>query len=334
MRSIKLPSWIERLAGLDPVPAPPHVFSLDERRLAYARLPRTGQGSALEEYRSVPLPEGTFQDSLLGGALREVQALEEALAQILDGLEEPVPEASLLLPDAWFRLAFSEIGDLPKDPAQREQVLRWKLKRLVPFRVEELRLQGVEVAPVENQEEPRRVLLAFALETLLARLEAIFSDAGIHLGRVDNLSLATLAAVQGARGPDQVLGVVLADTTGTTLLFARGAEPVLHRFKASEPDLPAEVRERRTLRDLRLTRTFLDERLPSASLSLVLLAQAPEETSPWQRWLEEGLQVPVAPLGEEYLTPLDVRLSRAQAEAADSWLEIAPMLGASRKEVA
>ena len=30
MRSIKLPSWAERLAGIDPRPVPPHVFGMDE----------------------------------------------------------------------------------------------------------------------------------------------------------------------------------------------------------------------------------------------------------------------------------------------------------------
>ena len=335
MRSIKLPSWIERLAGISPLAVPPHVFSLDEQRLAYARFPHSAQGSMLADYRSVPLPQGTFQESLLGGTVRDEKALAEALEEILGGLEETVTEASLVLPDAWLRLAFSEISGLPTDSRQREEVLRWKLKRLVPFRVDELRLAGVQVSPVLGQEEPKRVLLGFALEALLSNLEEIFAGAGIQVGRIDNLSLSTLAALDPSRGGREgVIGVVLVDALGHTLLFARGGEPVLHRYKTSEADLPYEIRERRILRDLRLTRSFLDDRIPDSPLQLVLVAQAPDVEDPWKRWLEDGLQSATERLDESSLRPLDVQLDRAQAEAASSWLEIAPLFGASHKKVA
>jgi len=308
---------------------------LDERRLAYARFPHSAQDSILAEYRSVELPPSTFQESVLGGTVRDEKALAEALQEILGEREEAIEEASLILPDSWLRLAFSEIDQLPTDSRQREEILRWKLKRLVPFRVDELRISGVEVSPVLGQEESGRVLMGFALESLLGSLETTFSEAGVQIGRIDNLSLSTLAALQPNRGgSDGVVGIVLVDTFGYTLLFARGGEPILHRYKTTEAELPYEVRERRIVRDLRLTRSFLEERVPDPPLQQVLVAQAPDVEDPWQRWLEEGLQSTTARLDEDTLRPLEVQLNRVQAEAASSWLEIAPLFGASNRKVA
>ncbi|MCB1037472.1 MAG: hypothetical protein KDD47_26815, partial [Acidobacteria bacterium] len=138
----------------------------------------------------------------------------------------------------------------------------------------------------------------------------------------------------GTLSADALIGLALIQGDGYTLLFARGREPVLHRHKASDGALSYEVREQRVLRDLKLTRTFLDERVPGARLERVLLLSAPEVEDPWSRWLEDGLQSPTERLGEVHLTPLSVQLSRQQAEAAQSWLDIAPLVGASCLETA
>ena len=133
----------------------------------------------LEEYRDEPLDDGTFQHGLLGGPPREPQAFAERVRSFVAGIERPVREATLVVPDAWLRTVFAEVSDVPANGGAREDVLRWKLKRLVPFRVDELRVRAVEVTPVDGQQEPRRLLLGFGVETLLAHptmIEAI-SDA-------------------------------------------------------------------------------------------------------------------------------------------------------------
>lgn len=335
MRSIKLPSWIERLAGLDPKPVPGSVFSLDEGRLSYARFQRKDGALEFSDYRSVELEEETFQAGPLGGSVRKEAALGQALADLLEGTEEPVSEACLLLPDAWLRLAFTEIGELPADPEKLDEALRWKLKRLVPFRVDELRLEGIEVRALPGQDEPKRALIGFALDSMLERLEDLFQQAGVEVGYIGNVSTSVLPGLAGGVVPDEaLLGLALIRSDGYTLLFARGGEPVLHRYKASDGALPYEVREQRVQRDLKLTRSFLDERMPGAPLERVLVLTAPEVEDPWPRWLEDGLQSQTERLKEEHMAPLSVQLSHHQAREADSWLEIAPLLGASCLETA
>jgi len=334
VKSIKLPSWIERLAGLGPIAAPPHVFSLDAGRLAYGRFQVQDGSYAFESFEAVELPPNTFSAGLLGGPLRDESAYQEALSSLLARIGEAVTVASLVLPDAWLRLAFTEVGELPADPKALDDVLRWKLKRLVPFRVDELRLAGTGVTPLEGQKESGRALLGFALETLLKQQERVFQKAGIRVGRIANLSLSLLAALSDATLDRPLLGLVLVETSGYTLLFSQRGEPVLHRYKGSDSDLPLDLRRQRVVRDLRLTRAFLNERFGATPLDLTLLVTSPSVKDPWQEWVESGLECSTEELGTDHLPPLSNQLSQQQAAAATSFLEIAPMLGASRQEVA
>jgi hypothetical protein len=244
-----------------------------------------------------------------------------------------VREASLVLPDTWLRVNFSESGDLPKTADALDEVLRWKLRRLVPFRVDDLRVGATEVSPLPGQQEPRRLLLGFAAEPLLAQVEEAFAAAGVRLGQVTNASLALLSALAPADPAQTPAGsfaaLVLVGTEGYTLIFARGNEPVLHRYKAFTGSLPEGSRTSFVARDLKLTRNFLDEHFPGSRLGPVLLLAPPEMEPSWLDRLEQGLDTPAAPLDGRHLPPL-----RAEEAAVPAWRDLAPMLGAARQEVA
>jgi hypothetical protein len=314
--------------GLAPVPAPPHVFALTGARLRYAQLGRDRHGFRCRALREAALPRDAFLSGLLGGPLRDPAAFQNTVGSLLRSVPGSVREASLVIPDAWLRVAFAESGDLPRTAEQRDEVLRWKLRRLVPFRVDELRVSAAEVPPLPAQEEPRRLLLGFAIEQLLAQIEDAFAAHGVRLGRISNASLSMLAALTSSRA-DELTALALVEETGYSLAFVRGGAPVLHRFKAFSGGLPDGPRTGFVIRDLKLTRNFLDEQLPGVPLARVLLAAPPEHEPVWVDLLAEGLGEPAAPLDGRHLPPL-----RAEEGTVPGWRELAPMLGAVRQEVA
>lgn len=281
---------------------PPHAFACSEGALAFASFGRDEGGLVLEDYRREPLDPDTFQHGLLGGPPRDPAAFAERVKGFVSGLGAGIRDASLVVPDAWLRTAFAEMTEVPANGAAREEVLRWKLKRLVPFRVDELRVRAVEVTPLAGQEEPRRLLLGFGLESLLGQVERAFAGAGVELGRISNHGLSALGALApgGADGGEPALhGLVLAAETHYSVVFARrtpdgGEEPVLHRFKTFSRDLPGDARAASVRRDSRLTRNFLEEHFPGVGLAGVVLAAPEAEAGAWAEWLEEGFGHPVA----------------------------------------
>lgn len=324
MRSTKSPSWTKgfgKVLGYDPVPAPPHAFSLDARKLRHGQFVRDRHGFRLRNWRQAALPPDAFHGGLLGGPLRDPAAFTALVGGLVQGLG--IRDASLVVPDAWLRVSFTEITDIPRQSEARDEVLRWKLRRLVPFRVDELRVGGVEVEPLPVQEEPRRMLLGFGVEQLLAQLEDAFAAHHVRIGRITSSSLGLFSAVE--LPPGGFSAVVQVEADGYTLIFARGGEPVLHRYKPQETPQAGFV-----TRDLKLTRNFLDEHFPSSVLGPVLLLAPPEEEQGWMDLLREGL-------GVSSVTPVDGRTLpslRSEDPVAPPWREIAPMLGAVRQEVA
>lgn len=324
--------WIESLLGLGPVAPPPHAFRLDDTGIEYAGFERRSGGLALVRAERVELAPGTFQQGLLGGPAREPAALRASVAELVDRLSG-VREGTLVLPDAWLRVAFTDTVPLPRATDERDDVLRWKLKRLVPFRVEELRLSAVEVEPLpeQSEEEPRRMLLGFGVDALLTQLEEAFAASGVQLGRLTSESLALLAAVTAARaegnGDGGLLALVLVGEGGYTLVFSRGGVPVLHRYKGFAGALPDGTRGGFVVRDLRLTRTFLDDNLPGVGFRSALVAAPVGYEGSWVDWLEEALGVPAASLDRSHLPPLEITAQGVQ------WDRLAPLVGAVSQEV-
>jgi hypothetical protein len=334
VRSTKSPSWSSRLLGLGPLAPPPHAFALAPERLVYAGFARDGGRFRFREYHAEPLAPDTFQKGLLGGPPRDPVAFDGVLGRLLERIGAPVKEASLILPDAWLRLAFAESGALPPGSRERDEVLRWKLKRLVPFRVDELRLDAVAVAPLPgvpaDPAEPDRLLLGFAVEALLAQLEHAWERAGVRLGRITSTSLAVLGALDGSLAPGEGSGLtalVLADEEEYSLTVARAGEPVLHRSKGLAEGLPLSARGELVRRDLALTRNFLEQQLPGEPAGRTLFSGSAGSAREWLDWLTEGLGVAAEVLGEEHLPPVE-----GVATPLD-WHELAPLLGAVRAEV-
>lgn len=317
---------MQRLLGYGPVPAPPHAFSLDAHRLRYGQFVRDRQGFRLRGWREAALPPDAFHAGLLGGPLRDTTAFQGLVGGMVRGIGKGLREASLVVPDAWLRVTFTEITDVPRQAEARDEVLRWKLRRLVPFRIDELRVGAVEVDPLPVQEEPRRLLLGFGVEQLLAQIEDAFAAHGVRIGRITSSSLALLSAVElPAEG---FAAVVQVEAEGYTLIFARGGEPVLHRYKPFTGGMPETSQAGFVTRDLKLTRNFLDEHFPGSPLGPVLLLAPPEAEPHWIERLREGLGEGVAPIDGRHLPTL-----RSEDPVAPPWRDLAPMLGAVRQEV-
>jgi hypothetical protein len=309
------------------MPVPPHVFSVGPRRLRYARFDRLDTGSETSEYHAVDLVRRSFAEGLMGGPLLELAAFEQALDRLLETITVPVEAASLVLPDDWVRVTFMQVDELPRDAAARDEVIRWKMKKLVPFRVDELRLSGLEVEPLPDQEERQRHLLSFALDTLLQQLETIFSARGIRLGQIGGSSLCLLQAL-GEPLEDVGLGaLVVVHPASYTMIFCRRGEPVMHRHKGFPGD-PADPGSRSLVsRDLSLTRRFLDEQVGEPEVQRVILAAPEERREAWSRLIEEGTGRAPEAMGPEHL-PVP-----GEALIAD-WHDLGPLLGAASREVA
>jgi type IV pilus assembly protein PilM len=326
VRSIGLPSWIDRLLGAGEQPVPPHAFAVDGDELRGASFRREGESHELRELHAVPMPAGALAGGPLGGPISDADALTRAVAELVRRFAKPPRRASLVLPDLWARALVVELGDLPRRVDLRTEVLRFRLKKLVPFRVDELRVAATAVPHVVGQEDPVRALVLYAADGLCAGLEHAFTAAGVAIGQITNSTLARLTALSR---PEEggLFALAAVEATGFTLVFARGGEPLLWRQKSFADGLDENERAPLLAAELRLTRTFLEDRLGGEPLTSVALAAPRGVEAFWTTVLEQGLEVPVLPIAARDL-PHGVASGGIESAA------VASLVGAVTRRVA
>jgi hypothetical protein len=270
--------------------------------------------------------EEAFVPGPLGSSLRDPEWFREPLTELLGTLDSPVIEASLVLPDSWLRLAVVEIEKLPRGAKAREEILRWKLQQIIPFKVEDLRLREMELAQLQNRQGAKRVLIGFGLDQPLSQIEELFAEQGIRIGNLVNQSLGTLSAVGHNLRNVELGAVALLTDDGYSLSFTYRGEPLVHRHRPLAGQSIAELPEAMVTRDLNLTRVFLEELLGDVALERVLLVGPEESLAPWSGWLEESFGFPALPLEAQYL-------SLAGDLSGASMHELAPVLGAAVQRI-
>jgi hypothetical protein len=324
---------------------PPHVFAIRRRELRFAAFSRQpGEGSALElaEFHSVPLAEGQFGSGPLGVPAGESEALAASVRLLVARSSRPVRAASVVLPDAWARSMVLDLGDLPEEPSARLEVLRFRVKRMVPYRVEDLRIEAVPIevsgagGPAAGAVaggssaaagETAQCLVTLANSAVCAMIEDGFALCGIRVGQLSGATLSTLQALNRGELGRGLFGLALVDADGFNLVLVRAGVPVVWRQKSFTEGLADADRARLLTSELRLTRTFLGERFPGEALAALYLA-APRAVEPfWLEVLAQGFEVQPTRLGVEHLA-----LAAEGFGAALS--ELAPLAGAASREFA
>lgn len=318
------------------------IFSIEDLeedlvRLRCARFSRAGGGRGgsdlvLDFLDQVMVPDALLARGPLGSMLREPAAFAALVRSLLRSAgPKPPRDATLLLPEAWLRLVMVESGPLPKAAAARDEVLRFRLRRLVPYRVEDLRLSAIEAAVLPGQQEPQRLAIGFAGETVLNSFETGFAEAGLRIGMISVPSLALFAGVRGVhRVPGVEVGVV-ARRDDYALWVRRDDDLVLHRQRSFPGDLPRDARENLARRELALVRGMFEAELAGETLGRLLLHARDESAVDWSSWLGEVFGRAPQLLGREHL-PLAA--GAATAALAQGAQDVFTLAGAACLEVA
>jgi len=152
-------------------PPPDTVWHVDSAVVLSARRDRRGGCRCV----AADTPAGTFSIGPVG--LQSVDA--ERLRSVLENLQGQISGSKrpgVVVPTAWVRSFLLELEELPRHQAEIEDVLRWRLKKLLPIPVTELRL-AFTVQPRSGSKN--QLLCAAVVERAAQDLEKPFQELGI-----------------------------------------------------------------------------------------------------------------------------------------------------------
>ncbi|HET9994604.1 MAG TPA: pilus assembly protein PilM [Candidatus Acidoferrum sp.] len=217
---------VRRIARwLDAMPHPPLAIEIAPDRIAMARLSRTG---SLDGYSVELLPSGAIVPSAVETNIVNPAAVKTAISNACDRVRARDEDVALILPDPVIRIFVQHFEEFPRSAEEALPILRWKLKKSVPFEADETVISYTRQAPREDGVD---VLTALARLRIIREYEALAEGAGLNPGVVLSSSLAALALL------DDEKPVLLARVSGSALTTAILRKGALCGYRCT--DLPA-----------------------------------------------------------------------------------------------
>jgi hypothetical protein len=276
------------------------LLSLEVRpgSIGAIRFRREGRALALETAASLELPEGTLRLSLSETNVVDGEGFRRSLGALIERVGGPPPggRVCLVLPDPVARvraLPGEEVRG--RGAKETEEMIRFRLRRLVPFDAREARISNAFSSLADGEE---RVVVAAMSRAVVEEYEDAAGSLGLDAGIVDLSGLALQGAASVAPPPGDWL-LVNWEQGYVSFILSRGSTPLLIRTLTEEViPTPDEV-----LREAASTVLYYSEKLGGPGLSMAVVrsvALPPEEAGELLR----------EPLG---LTPETLRLPRCEA---------------------
>ena len=170
------------------------------------------------------LPPGSVIPDLVESNLRQRDIVCTGIEAALSSVAGHAKDVIAIVPDAAVRVMLVEFDALPSDHEEALGVVRFRLKKSLPFDVEKAKI-SYHAQKVDNEV---KVVAAVAMASVIEDYEAAFRDAGFSPGVVLPSTLAALGAADGKK-PTLVIKVD-AHTTSIAIL----SEDQLQLFRTLE----------------------------------------------------------------------------------------------------
>jgi len=163
---------------------------------------------SLEAVSAQNLAAGTVTPGLQNANVVVREALVTALRESLAPVAGRTRDITLVIPDASTRILLLDFDTLPEKPEDADSVVRFRLKKSLPFDVDASAVSFDRY----TADEGVRVVVAVTPRSVLEEYEAVVREAGYNPGAVLPSMIAALGVVDGAR-PTMVIKVEPGTTT-------------------------------------------------------------------------------------------------------------------------
>jgi type IV pilus assembly protein PilM len=150
---------------------------------------------SMEACAARELAPGSVVPDLVESNLRQRQAVSDIVQEALSSVAGRTHDVIAIVPDAAVRVVLLEFDTLPSDPEEAAGVVRFRMKKSLPFDVDKARVSY----HTQKTDTGVRIVAAVALATVVEEYEAVIRDAGFSPGVVLPSMLAALGMAEGQR---------------------------------------------------------------------------------------------------------------------------------------
>jgi len=239
---------------------------------------------------STDLGDGVFEVGPVGLQSVNRQRLVEHLRSVqarVDGARR----AAVIVPTGWVRTHLLEFDQLPRRERDQVEVVRWRLKKLLPVLPSELRVAVVAQPAYQGR---RHLLCMAGFDKAFTELENAFEEVGIEPGLVTPRIFALASG--NARSSGQRL-VIQQESEFVSLLLLVDGAPRLLRTK---PLPPTGDQWQLVMRELHMAVAYMREHLGVQGLFKVSVSAArPELNQALRGWWSGQAGAEIEPLPQD-----------------------------------
>jgi len=251
--------------------------------IAFALLSGSRTEPRLERVAFRPLVAGTLRVSLRETNILDPQSFRGRLSEAHALLLHRGTRLSLALPDGVGRVLLLDVEGRFKNRSEGLDIIRWKLKKSMPFDIADTHLDYQLLKVRENGE--MSLLVALVSRTVIGQYEELFTSAGLTPARID-LTGFNLYRTFEQRAEQLGDGGMISfhDNTLGILLFSDG-HPEFLRFK----DLPgARPSDNRVFMEINNSLLTYRERFPERVIQKVACIAPPDEIRDFRAMVAEA----------------------------------------------
>jgi type IV pilus assembly protein PilM len=168
---------------------PPVACEISSSSVSVVRL-NTKRPPAIDRFAVEPVSPGFITPSLTRPMIASSSDLLNLLKSLFARADLKTNRISLAIPDSCAKVTIHQLESMTGNESEKQQLLKWKLKKTIPYNIEDSSLSFLE----QRAPDGKHIIVAVNIHVaVLAQLEAVFESLGIQVGYI---TLASFAAFE------------------------------------------------------------------------------------------------------------------------------------------
>jgi type IV pilus assembly protein PilM len=308
-------------------PYPPVAMEVDRKEVVLVRFKAKQRGKPLLEAHAVrPMPDNVMPSSIFDHTPHSTDALTVRFREMFEMTGTRPGRISLIIPDNLAKISLLALPERPASQRQLDELVRSKMRRAVPFRLEDAAI-SYQLFPGAGRQVSLLVLLT--PRQLIDRFEHALTALGARVGLIDiatpNLINLCRPRLEAASRDGKDVALLNCASNYFSLVIVRSGRVIFFRCKTLSPEGESANSNGFLVREVASSLSYYREKLAGQGIESVIV-----------RGLDVTADEIGRKLGELELTRIEsvdasvqVDLKPGQRMDADLVMRLAPAIGAA-----
>ena len=206
-------------------------LEIDQEYISAVELESEGKEVILKKSGKVELPPLLVTPSLREENISDVEKFKAAIKNLFDNTGISGKQMTVAIPDASVKITFLEFEDIPKERGKIIELIKWNLKKALPFPSDEAVVDYQIIDTPSDKSRLYRLVIALMRKSVLEQYENLLSGCRLIHNVIIPSSLASYNLYHGCFLETPICALLTVSQKRITVMIAKQGKPCFHRNK-------------------------------------------------------------------------------------------------------